>query len=1018
MKIYIGADSALKRKKLFQRMNRGFDVTVITPEQSTLSYESQMIRTLNLPGMIDVQVTSLNHLLKTLSHDIFTPERETITDIGKKMLFRDILEELSPELRIFRNMDKEGFYEELESTIDKLMQDDVGPEAISQLLDTQESDSLVYNKLFDIHRIYHRFRERMSGEYFDLDQMLQLFETEGHHFRLYSTKEVWFVDFKHFDARTLRMLRAMEAHTEEVCIALAYEADKPWIYAVTHETISLLRDTFPKVEIIRVDSPATPIRQLAEGLHDLSPQEIQAPLRVFFGEDPYEEIEFIGLDILKKLRQDDTLTLEDIRIITSDLSKYEFAIRSIFGQLGLPIFSDERKSISRSRIVKSILALMNVYLDRYRREDVISFLKGYLDESDWDDLDVFENYLIEQGIDYKAFRTPLEEEAMEGLRRRFLGLVLERESFFRERRSVAEFCDGLKQLLLDLDYPQRIEQATALHQERDEMEEALILTQVWNLLMEALAQLQKVAGKKMVGFRKFKTYFDSAIRDLNVGIIPPVEGRITLATLHRSTHAPCRILYFCGMNEGALPKDYLDHGLLKHREKNQIRALGYRYFDTPEFNENLDILDQFVALSLVSDELIFTYAGGNFGSEVLTPSLYVNRAMGLSGAKIERGLQHHYYEHPQTTFRYAVDALREGREEMIHQITAEDLAQIHEVLNAPVVTPPVERPNGVYRASASRLEAFRKCPYNYFVTYDLKPYRRREYVVESFDIGDLYHLLIQQALEAYRVGAMTREIIPVFIDRLMNELVQLEQFRRFTHTAASRYFIEKAKRVAAFVIGVLIENIERSDFVPTYFEKTIQVGLDKIELRGKIDRVDVKDNRFTVIDYKSGSKSFDLNSIYQGIALQLTLYADAFQTEVAMEPAGLFYFNIKDPIVDESKDRETALRLSGITIGDKQGLDHGGEYPYLPAENISPEAMKKLTEHVRRVSQGYVERIRQGDITIKPVRTSTYLNCDYCAYGSICRFDRLKRGFREDRIVKLPKEEIYERLMGEQEKTE
>jgi ATP-dependent helicase/nuclease subunit B len=256
-----------------------------------------------------------------------------------------------------------------------------------------------------------------------------------------------------------------------------------------------------------------------------------------------------------------------------------------------------------------------------------------------------------------------------------------------------------------------------------------------------------------------------------------------------------------------------------------------------------------------------------------------------------------------------------------------------------------------------------------------------------------------------------------WIEVEMANILQLEQFERFSHTAASRYFIERAKRIANFVIGVLIDNIERSEFVPTYFEKTIQVGLDKFDLRGKIDRIDIKDNRFTVIDYKTGSKTFDLNSIYQGIDLQLTLYADAFRAEQSLEPAGLFYFNIKDPIVDQAKDREKELRLSGITAGDITGLDTGGDVPFLPTEHISDDMMDRLTKRVRRISQTYIDRIDRGEITIKPIRT-TYLACDYCEYSAICRFDRMRKGFSEERVEKLKKDDIYARLMTENDKTE
>lgn len=1018
MRIYIGADSYAKRLQVFKQLIECGEATVITPEQSTLSYESQMIRMLDLPGLIDVQVTSFNHLLQRLSTDIFTPEQEHITAIGKKMLFRQVMDELGKKLQVFRNIDKEGFYDALEDTFDKLAQDDLGPEVFERLLEEQPQDSLIYRKLSDLKLIYQTFSDRIRDQYFDHEKMLERFEEDGANYRLYSSEHVWLVDFKHLDAGNLRMLRSIEQHTGQVHVVLPYEQGKPWIYQVTEETLRLLRETFKHVEVIDLKRTATPITALVEAM--VSPYEEaitlpQGALRIFEANDPYEEVEFIGLDILKKMREHRDLRLEDIRIITADLKKYEFILKSVFAQFGIPIFSDDRKSLVKNRIVKSILALMNIYIDRYRRDDILSFLKGYLEEDLWDELDVFENYCIEKGIDRKRFKEPFKDAAMEALRKKLLSEVIHWEDFYTTPKSVPEFCDGLREQLIKLKYPERIEQEANRLKEREQKEEMLVLTQVWNVLIEAIAQLKKVSTDKPVRFRVFKRYMDASIKDLSVGVIPPVEGKITLATLHRSTHVPCKVLYFCGMNEGVLPKEYLDTGLLKHQEKRRIQSFGYRYFDTPEFNEALDILDQTIALSMVSDQLIFTYALGDYSKDGERASAYIGLVRSLSGVSPERTLKDHYYENRQVAIRYAIEALRDKRSEAIHQLTQAEIDALKDELARPIYTPPIRRDMDTFKASVSKLERFRRCPFQYFVQYDLLPAERRELRVELFDIGELYHLLIERAIAAYHDRTLERQDLEVYLDALMQELLKEEAFEKFTASASARYFIKKAKRIAAFVIDVLITNIERSQYEPTHFEKWIKVDLDAYELRGKIDRVDVKDNRFTVIDYKTGSKQFNLNSIYQGVDLQLTLYADAFKNEQAgMQPAGMFYFNIKDPILEEDKDRRENLRLSGLTIGDIEGMDEGGDYKFLPTENIPPKLMDKLSEHVRNTGIGYIREIGKGEIHPHPLKMGMSLNCTYCDYHAVCRFDRMQKGFEVDEIETLNKEQIYALLQEDE----
>ena len=83
-----------------------------------------------------------------------------------------------------------------------------------------------------------------------------------------------------------------------------------------------------------------------------------------------------------------------------------------------------------------------------------------------------------------------------------------------------------------------------------------------------------------------------------------------------------------------------------------------------------------------------------------------------------------------------------------------------------------------------------------------------------------------------------------------------------------------------------------------------------------------------IIDYKSGSTSFDLAALYYGLQLQLVVYMDAAMElmesknpEKEIVPAGIFYYHIDDPVVDgeEADTKEDAdrpalkkLRMDGL----------------------------------------------------------------------------------------------------------
>lgn len=83
------------------------------------------------------------------------------------------------------------------------------------------------------------------------------------------------------------------------------------------------------------------------------------------------------------------------------------------------------------------------------------------------------------------------------------------------------------------------------------------------------------------------------------------------------------------------------------------------------------------------------------------------------------------------------------------------------------------------------------------------------------------------------------------------------------------------------------------------------------EAAGRIDRIDVcedKDQVYVkVVDYKSGSTEFDLAAMYYGLQLQLVVYLNAamelegrIRPEKEIVPAGIFYYHIKDPMLEAS----------------------------------------------------------------------------------------------------------------------
>ena len=122
-----------------------------------------------------------------------------------------------------------------------------------------------------------------------------------------------------------------------------------------------------------------------------------------------------------------------------------------------------------------------------------------------------------------------------------------------------------------------------------------------------------------------------------------------------------------------------------------------------------------------------------------------------------------------------------------------------------------------------------------------------------------------------------------------------------------------------------------------------------------------------IIDYKTGNTSFDLVSIYYGLQLQLVVYMDAamqaekrLYPECEVEPAGIFYYNVKDPMIQKTLQEDLdeldpeimkKLKMNGLVSSD-------------------PDVIQKLDASAASLPLSYTTKgaLRKGSSVASPQR--------------------------------------------------
>ena len=397
--------------------------------------------------------------------------------------------------------------------------------------------------------------------------------------------------------------------------------------------------------------------------------------------------------------------------------------------------------------------------------------------------------------------------------------------------------------------------------------------------------------------------------------------------------------------------------------------------------------------------------------------------------------------------------------------------------------------------SVTRLERYAACAYAQFLSYGLQLAERRLHEFAATDMGTLFHEVIRKffakvygkdsevVIEA-PAGEEGKTMIPTdeqrrqLVRQCLQEAVDEGNSRGLEDTARGSYLLERVEHTADRTLWALCEQLARGDFHPEDVEvdfdgrdsKAMNLLLEDdtlMRLHGRIDRVDTcsgpsgaaqmaaegqapQDDEVyvKVIDYKTGSTSFDLVGVYYGLQLQLVVYLDAAMERERTKhkgkkviPAGILYYNIQDPFVTVDAEAAVApdprelqatllgeLKMNGIVNRDRRiysRMDRliGGDVPpVIPVSEKGGQIVERyssvaatrqledLCTFVRRRMTEFGNRIMEGHMAVNPYMREGKTGCDYCKFAAVCGFDKKTPGYNYRRLGDVDSREIWDQV--------
>ena len=197
---------------------------LITPDQYTLQAELELVKSLDLPGLLTIEVLSPSRLLTRVFSVAGSPNRVRIDALGKAMVLSDLLRSSRKELAVYRDaFDRNGLVERLSACIGDLKRAGLRPEDVMALADRFGQRDLLHGKLSDIALLYHQYEQRLSGAFLDGEDVQEALLLKLPESGLLKNAHIWIYGFDLISPQFLRQIAVMARHAHSVRLALTFD---------------------------------------------------------------------------------------------------------------------------------------------------------------------------------------------------------------------------------------------------------------------------------------------------------------------------------------------------------------------------------------------------------------------------------------------------------------------------------------------------------------------------------------------------------------------------------------------------------------------------------------------------------------------------------------------------------------------------------------------------------------------------------------------------------------------------
>ena len=1074
---------------------------VIVPEQFTMQTQKILVEMSPGKGILNIDILSFERLAYRVLEEVGGDSRTLLEETGKSMVLQKMVQQHGKELSYLGGqMRKTGYLDEVKSILSEFMQYDIQDSDVEEMIRDSADRTLLQMKLKDVSVLYQAFKGYLKDHYMTGEEVMDALE-KALPFSGKLKNSVLLLDgYTGFTPIQMRVVGELLTVCEKVMVTVTMDAaeslttrGKPYqLFYMSRQMLHGLSGLTRDIEepVLLKDVRKSRFAK-APALHFLEKnifryrknvyKNSQDEICMFAAVNPLSEMEETARRIARLVRKKGC-RYGEIAVITGNLEEYGKLARQVFEESGIPYFIDEKHTVLMNPFVEYFRAALEMAVQDFSYESVFRYLRCGMSCVIREEADLLENYVLALGIrgfkhwDEKWVRIyrgmpPESIQTLNEIRERFADETRELAlSFKGGKKTVREYCTILYEFAVKSQVQQKLKDQEKKFRELGDKAMEKEYAQIYGIVMELLDSMVEILGDEVVNRQDFRQLLETGLTQAKVALIPPSMDQVLVGDMERTRLKDIRALFFVGVNEGNIPKNTSGGGILTELDREFFEEKGVQLAPGPKELMNMQRFYLYLNMTKPRELLCLSFCQSDSQGKALSPAFLVNNIQDMfpemeirQCGDLNNPME--LLELPGISMDYF---LRELSGEAYQQNPVfQELYSWY--LESPVYRTVVEklvraafseRPSDqigkavagilygeISPYSATRLERYAACAFAHFLQYGLKVTERAEYEFRAMDMGNVMHMALEKfAVELRKEGLdwaeLTEEERNQLIDSCLDQVSADYGNTILKSSARNEYMIERTRRILHRTVWALQEQLKHGDFRPEGFE-VIFGG-------GRIDRVDIMEepekNRVyvKVIDYKTGNTSFDLLALYHGLQLQLMIYLDgALQVEQRkypdkeIVPAGVFYYNVKDPMIQEkihadvesvSSQMLKKLKMNGLVQADDDvsfridntlssipvSVNKDGSFSRRSSV-ASRKQFDALGAYVRQKICDIRESILDGNAAVEPYELGKKNACTYCAYSTVCGFDRKIPGYEFHRLPSFSESDLWKKIVKEDE---